>query len=59
MAPIDYPYIDNDSDNGYISTNALEEIQDGNYLHTDINTRDTILQIHDHIRQGKSEWKVV
>ena len=59
MAPIDEPYIDNDSNEGSISKNDLEEIQDGNYLHTDINTRDTILQIHDHIRQGKSERKGV
>ena len=59
LAPIDEPYIENDFDDGSINTNDLEEIQYGNYLHTDINARDTILKINDHIRQGKSERKGV
>ena len=59
MAPIDEPYIENDFDDGSINTNDLEEIQYGNYLHTDINARDTRLKINDHIRQGKSERKGV
>ena len=59
MSPIDETYIDNDYDDESISTNALEEIQYGNYLHTDINARDTRLKINDHIRQWKSERKGV
>ena len=37
LSSIDYLYTENDSDDGSISTNALEEIRDGNKIHPEIN----------------------
>ena len=54
---IDESYTDNYSD-GYISTKALEDIWDGNYVHPYINARDSRFRICDRIRQAQSEWKV-
>ena len=48
---------DDEYDDRYISTNTLGDIRDGNYVHPDINTRDTRFKIRDCIRQTRSEWK--
>ena len=48
---------DYDSDLGYISTNAIKYIQDGNYNHPVINARDARFKINGLIRQAKSEQK--
>ena len=37
LSSIEYLYTENDSDYGSISTNALEEIRDGNKIHPEIN----------------------
>ena len=36
---------------------ALEDIWYGNYVHTNINARDSRLKIYDRIKQAQSEWK--
>ena len=41
-------------DDGYIITDALEDIQDGKYVHPDINERDAILKICDCIKQNQN-----
>ena len=46
-----------DSDEVPISINTIEYIQDGNYAHLDINTRDARFKTCYYIRQAKSEWK--
>ena len=56
-ASIDESSTDNNSDDGYISTNALGDSRYGNYLHPDINAIYARLKIHEHIRKSKSEWK--
>ena len=45
---------ENDSDDGYISTNVLEDIWDENQIHPEINARDDRLKMHDHIRKTKN-----
>ena len=50
-------YTYDNSEEGYISTNALEDIRYVTYIHPEINSRDDILKIRDGIRQEKSEWK--
>ena len=57
LASINDSSTNNDSDDGYISTNTLEEIWDGNYIHPDINKRYPRLKIRDHIRKAQGEWK--
>ena len=54
---IDDSYIEYDSYDGYISTNSIEEIWDGNYVHPDINARDARLKISNRIRKTQREWK--
>ena len=39
-----------DSDDGYISKNALEDIWGRSQIHLDINERDTRLKIHELVR---------
>ena len=56
-ASIDESSIEYDSDDGSISTNAIEDIQDGKYTHTDTNERDYILKISDRIRISQGERK--
>ena len=56
MASFDESYADNNSDEKYISTNNIEEIWDGNYVHPDINSIYAILKIRGHIRQAQSDW---
>ena len=58
LTSIDELSINDDSDNGYISSNASKDIWDRNYAHSDINARDCILKIINHIRQDHSEWNV-
>ena len=55
LASIDDPYTDDDYDDRSISTDTLEEIQDGSQIHPEINTRDARLKIFYHIKQTKSE----
>ena len=50
--------MDDDSDNGYISTNYLKDIQDGSQIHPGINARYVRLKIRDRIKKTQSEWKV-
>ena len=57
LASIDEPYTEYDSDFGSIIESALEEILDGNYVHPDINSRDSGSKIRDCIRQKKSNCK--
>ena len=59
LGSIDESSTDDDYDGGYISTNVLEDIRDGNHIHPDINARDYILKIHDPIKQAQSECKGV
>ena len=47
----------NDSDDGYISTNALEDIHNGSQINPDIDARSAILKICDYINQTQIEWK--
>ena len=57
LTSIDESSTDDDSDDGYISTNTLEDIRNVNYLHPGINTRYARLKIHERIRQTQGEWK--
>ena len=57
MASIDESSIQYDSDDGYIITKTLEEIQDRRQVYPDINVIYSILKIRDRIKQTKSEWK--
>ena len=41
---------DDDSGGGYMSMNALEDMQDGKYVHPSINARYYRLKIRDRIR---------
>ena len=50
-ASIDKSSADDSADNKSISTDDLEDIWDGSYIHPNINARDVILKIFDHIRQ--------
>ena len=45
LASIDESSSYDDSDEGYISMNSLEDIPDGNYVHPDINARDDRFKI--------------
>ena len=55
MASIEESSTDDDSYDGYIRTDALEDIRYGNSVHTYINARYSRLKIHDQIRKTKSE----
>ena len=55
MSSIDELSTDDEYDEGYISTNAIEDIWNGKNLHTDINTRYARLKIRDRIKQAQSE----
>ena len=54
---IDELSTDVESDGGYISTNALKDIQGGSQIHPEINARDFRLKIRDPIKKDQSEWK--
>ena len=51
-ASIDDSSTDDDSGDGSISMKALEDIRDGNHVHTGINTRYVRFKIRDHILQA-------
>ena len=51
---IDESSTDDDSYDVSMSTNALEDIQDGKYVYPYINARYSRFKIHDCIRQTKS-----
>ena len=55
MASNDELSIDDDSDDGYISTNAIEDIWVGIQIHPDITTRYAKLKICDHTKQTQNE----
>ena len=57
MTSIDESSTDNESDDIYISTNALEDIWDGSQIHPIINARDSRFLICDRIKQTQNEWK--
>ena len=46
-----------ESDHDLISTEMLEDIHDGNQIHTKVNKKEARLKILNHIKQNKSEWK--
>ena len=51
MDLIDESYIDDESGDEYISTNALRDNRGVSQIHPEINARDTILKICDRIKQ--------
>ena len=58
LASINEASVDENSDEESISTDNLEDIWDGRYVHLNINARYARLKILDHIRQTQNEWKV-
>ena len=46
-----------ESDDDPMSTEMLEDIQDGSQSHPSIDRRETRYKICDHIEQRKTEWK--
>ena len=58
LASIDESSADDNSDEKSISTENIEDILDGSYVHPDINASDARLKIRDCIRQSKNEWKI-
>ena len=50
---IDESSAENNSDDEYISMGALKDIRDGNYVHPNINTRDSRLRIHEKLGKRK------
>ena len=57
MDSIDESYIDDDSDDGYISKNALEDIWYGSQIRPELHAWYARLKIRDHIKQTQNEWK--
>ena len=57
MDSIDESSTDDNSDEGYISTNVLKEIWGGSQIYLELNARNDRLNIRDRIRQTKLEWK--
>ena len=53
---IDESSTEDESDDGYISMNALKYIWYGSQIHPDINERYARLKIHGHINKKKIEW---
>ena len=58
LASIDESYIDNDSYDVSISTNAIEGICDGKYVHLYTNAINSRLKVREHISPIKIEWKL-
>ena len=54
MDSIDKSSTYDDSDDGYIFMNVLEDIWDENYVYPDINAIDAKLKICEHIRLAQS-----
>ena len=59
MDSIDYSSAGDNSDDEYIGMDNIEDIQDGNHVHKNINARYARLKICDLIRQAEVEWKGV
>ena len=57
LPSINESYIYDESDEGSMSSNFLEEIWDGSQIHQDINARDNRFKILNHIKQTQFEWK--
>ena len=57
LASIEESYAENKSNHESISTESIEDIQYGKYVHLYINSIYTRLKIRKHIRQWKSGWK--
>ena len=57
MASIDESFTDDDSDDRYISTNALDGICHESQIHPELNKIYARLKIHDRIRKTKNERK--
>ena len=57
MASIDELSIDDDYDDGYIRTNNIKDIQDGNHVNSDVNPKYNRFKVCDRRNQEKSEWK--
>ena len=57
-APIDESSTDNEYNGGSISTSTIEDIQNGNKIHPELNARDARLKISECIKQMQNEWKV-
>ena len=45
-----------DSDHGFISKDIFEDIRDGIQTYPNVNRREALYKIRDHIRQRKLEW---
>ena len=54
MDSIDESYAKDNSDDGSISKNSIEDIWDGKHLHPNINARDDRLMISDQINKYQS-----
>ena len=54
MASIGDLSTDDDSDDGYVSTNNLKDVYDGIQVHPELNERDAKLKIRDRIKQTKN-----
>ena len=57
MDSIDYSCINGDSGGWSISTNTPKEIQNGEYLHPDVNSIDSGFKIRDRIIKAQSDLK--
>ena len=57
-ASIDELYTDNDSGNGSISTNTLEDIWYGSQTHQGLNLRKFRLKIFNPVKQAQNVWKI-
>ena len=57
MSSIVESYTENESDDGSISTNSIEDIWDGSKIYPEINARDSRLKIGHRIRKTQNECK--
>ena len=58
LASIDESYAYENSDEESISTDYIEDIRDGSYVHPNINVRYALLKMRDCIRKYQDEWKI-
>ena len=49
----------NESDDGIMSTDILEDIHDGSQSHPIMNIREAHYKIRDFIKLSQAEWKVI
>ena len=57
LASIDESSADYNYDDRYIIIDDIDNICDRNHVHHNIKAIDTIMRIHDQIKQAQSEWK--